>query len=111
MSRVGRLVLWTKAPRSLRHFNALCRCPGQAQERLLGEILGRNADAEFGRRHGFAGITTLKQFQERAPIASYEDLEPYIQAEMSGRANQLTKDPPVLFTTTSGTTGRASTFR
>jgi GH3 auxin-responsive promoter len=105
MSRVGRLLLWTKAPRSLRHFNALCRTPGQAQERLLGEILGHNAGTEFGRRHGFAGITTLKQFQERVPIASYENLEPYIKAEMSGRANQLTKNPPVLFTTTSGTTG------
>jgi GH3 auxin-responsive promoter len=105
MSRVGRLLLWTKAPRSLRHFNTLCRTPGQAQERLLRQILETNADTEFGRRHGLAGITTLKQFQERVPIASYEDLEPYIQAEMSGRANQLTKDPPVLFTTTSGTTG------
>jgi GH3 auxin-responsive promoter len=105
MSRVGRLLLWTKAPRSLRHFNALCRNPGQAQERLLREILGRNAGTEFGRRHGFAGIITLPAFQERVPIASYEDLEPYIKAEMSGQPNQLTKDPPILFTTTSGTTG------
>jgi hypothetical protein len=105
MSRVGRLLLWTKAPRSLRHFNALCRTPGQAQERLLREILGRNAGTEFGRRHGFAAIITLPEFQERVPIASYEDLEPYITAEMSGQPNQLTKDPPVLFTTTSGTTG------
>jgi hypothetical protein len=105
MSRVGRLLLWTRAPRSLRHFKALCRAPGQAQERLLGEIMSRNAGTEFGRRHGFAGITTLRQFQERVPIATYEDLEPYITAEMNGRPNQLTKDPPVLFTTTSGTTG------
>ena len=105
MSRVGRLLLWTKAPRSLRHFNALCRTPVQAQDQLLRQILETNADTEFGRRHGFAGITTLKQFQERVPIASYEDLEPYINAEMNGRPKQLTKDPPVLFTTTSGTTG------
>jgi GH3 auxin-responsive promoter len=105
MSRVGRLLLWTKAPRSLRHFNALCRTPGRAQERLLREILGRNAGTEFGRRHGFADITTLPEFQQRVPISAYEDLEPYIKAEMSGRPNQLTKDPPVLFTTTSGTTG------
>jgi hypothetical protein len=49
MSRVGRLLLWTKAPRSLRHFNTLCRAPGQSQQRLLREILGRNADTEFGR--------------------------------------------------------------
>jgi hypothetical protein len=82
MSRVGRLLLWTKAPRSLRHFNTLCRTPGQAQERLLREILGRNAGTEFGRRHGFAGITTLPEFQERVPISTYEDLEPYINEEI-----------------------------
>jgi GH3 auxin-responsive promoter len=105
MSRVGRLLLWVKAPRSLKHFNALCRTPVQAQDRLLRQILEANADTEFGRRHGFGGITSFQQFQERVPIAGYEDLEPYITAGMQGRPNQLTKEPPVLFTTTSGTTG------
>jgi hypothetical protein len=105
MSRVGRLLLWAKAPRSLRHFNALCRTPIQAQDGLLRQILEANADTDFGRRHGFGGIASFRDFQERVPIASYEDLEPYIKAEMNGQANQLTKDPPVLFTTTSGTTG------
>jgi hypothetical protein len=105
MSRVGRLVLWVKAPRSLRHFNSLCRTPVQAQDRLLRQILEANADTEFGRRHGFGDVTTFEQFQEQVPISAYEDLEPYITAEMQGQPNQLTKDPPVLFTTTSGTTG------
>jgi hypothetical protein len=105
MSRVGRLVLWVKSPRSLRHFSALCRTPVQAQDRLLRQILETNADTEFGRRHGFGGVTTFRDFQEQVPIAGYEDLEPYVKAEMDGRPNQLTKDPPVLFTTTSGTTG------
>jgi hypothetical protein len=94
-----------KAPRSLRHFNALCRTPVQAQDGLLRQILEANADTEFGRRHGFGGITSFGQFQERVPISGYEDLEPYITAAMQGQPNQLTKDPPVLFTTTSGTTG------
>jgi hypothetical protein len=105
MSRVGRLLLWVKAPRSLRHFNTLCGTPVQAQDRLLRQILEANADTEFGRHHGFGGITSFQQFQERVPISTYEDLEPYITEEMQGRPNQLTKDPPVLFTTTSGTTG------
>jgi hypothetical protein len=105
MSRVGRLVLWIKAPRSLRHFDALCRTPVQAQDRLLRQILETNADTEFGRHHGFGDVTSFQQFQERVPIVTYEDLEPYINEEMNGRPNQLTKDPPVLFTTTSGTTG------
>jgi hypothetical protein len=105
MSRVGRLLLWVKAPRSLKHFNALCRTPVQAQDRLLRQILETNADTEFGRHHGFGGITSFQQFQEQVPISTYEDLEPYINEEMNGQANQLTKEPPVLFTTTSGTTG------
>jgi hypothetical protein len=105
MSRVGRLLLWVKAPRSLKHFNALGRTPVQAQDRLLRQILEANADTEFGRRHGFGGITSFQQFQEQVPISTYEDLEPYITAQMQGRPNQLTKEPPVLFTTTSGTTG------
>src|SRR5918992_801001 len=105
MSRVGRLLLWVKAPRSLRHFHSLCRTPVQAQDGLLRQVLETNADTEFGRRFGFGGITSFRQFQERVPISTYEDLEPYITAEMNGRPNQLTKDPSVLFTTTSGTTG------
>jgi GH3 auxin-responsive promoter len=105
MSRVGRLLLWAKAPRTVKRFTTTCRDPAQAQDRLLLQILDANADTEFGRRHGFGGITTFAEFRERIPISSYEDLEPYINAAMQGQPNQLTKDPPVLFTTTSGTTG------
>lgn len=64
-----------------------------------------NADTEFGRRHGFEGIRSFKEFQSRLPISGYQDLEPYIKAAMHGRPNQLTRSAPVLFTTTSGTTG------
>src|SRR4029450_6671221 len=105
MLRVGRLLLWTKAPRTVRRFNRTCQHPARAQDRLLRAILRTNAGTEFGRRHGFAGITGLEEFQEQVPICTYEDLQPYIDAAMRGRPNQLTSDPPVLFTTTSGTTG------
>ncbi|HVD13839.1 MAG TPA: GH3 auxin-responsive promoter family protein [Actinomycetota bacterium] len=105
MSRVGRLLLWVKAPRTVKRFAAVSQDPAKAQQRLLREIVGTNADTEFGRRHGFAGVTSFREFQERVPISTYEDLEPYINAAMLGRPNQLTKQPPVLFTTTSGTTG------
>jgi hypothetical protein len=74
----------------------------------IANSLGRSlatTSSSFGRRHGFGSIATFRDFQERVPISTYEDLEPYITAEMQGQPNQLTKDPPVLFTTTSGTTG------
>jgi hypothetical protein len=105
MSFAGNLLLRTTGPRVVKRFDKLSRAPAQSQQRLLREILGTNADTEFGRRHGFAGITRFREFQERVPISSYEDLEPYINAAMLGQPNQLTKHEPVLFTTTSGTTG------
>jgi GH3 auxin-responsive promoter len=105
MSRVGRLLLWATAPGTVKRFRAICDDPAAAQERLLHEILGSNAVTAFGSRYGFGGLGTLRQFQEQVPIATYEDLEPYIKASMLGEPNQLTRHPPVLFTTTSGTTG------
>jgi hypothetical protein len=105
MSFAGNLLLRATGQRAVRRFDNLSRAPAQSQQRLLREILGANADTEFGRRHGFGSIATFRDFQERVPISGYDDLEPYINAEMQGRPNQLTKDPPVLFTTTSGTTG------
>jgi hypothetical protein len=105
MSFAGNLLLRATGPRVVRRFNGMSRVPAQTQGRLLREILGTNADTEFGRRHGFSGITTFRDFQERVPISTYEDLQPYINAAMLGQPNQLTKHTPVLFTTTSGTTG------
>ena len=97
--------MWATAGRTVKRFTAVSRTPVESQQRLLREILETNADTEFGRRHGFADITTVEEYQQRVPVSSYEDLEPYINAAMLGQPNQLTKHPPLLFTTTSGTTG------
>jgi hypothetical protein len=90
---------------TLRKFAAETRSPVESRDRLLREILRTNAGSAFGRRHGFAGITSFREYQDRVPVATYEDLEPYITRAMNGEPHQLTMHPPVLFTTTSGTTG------
>ena len=82
MSFAGNLLLKATGQRAVRRFDRLSRAPAQSQQRLLREILETNADTEFGRRHGFGSIVTFRDFQERVPISNYEDLEPYINAEM-----------------------------
>ena len=89
----------------MKGFDRVSRDPIGSQYRLLRDILGTNADTAYGRRHRFGALSTFREFQEQVPIASYEDLEPYMKAAMAGQLNQLTKHSPVLFTTTSGTTG------
>lgn len=90
----------------VRHFKAALSRPRQAQENKLLEIIRLNQDSEFGRIHGFAKIKNIKDYQNQVPPCVYEDLEPYIERSMSGASKQLSKEKPLMFATTSGTTGK-----
>ena len=105
MPSIGTLMLQAAGPYERKRFYAMCKNPQEAQRRLLHRIVGENTDTEFGRRHGFGRIGSLAEFQDAVPISSYDDLEPFIEAESQGAPRQLTKQRPLLFTTTSGTTG------
>jgi hypothetical protein len=98
-------MLRTTAPHAVHRFTRLCARPIDVQERLLLHLVRKNADTAFGRRHGFGAIERFTDFQQHVPMSTYADLEPYIRAAMHGQPGQLTRDRPVLYTTTSGTTG------
>lgn len=88
-------------------FEAGTRDPALAQERKLLEIVRHNADTVYGREHGFASIRSVADFQRQVPRNTYEALSPYIDRMTGGEPGILTAEKPVMFATTSGTTGRA----
>ena len=79
--------------------------PAAAQATVLRNLLTRNRDSRFGREHHFATVTDLDAFRANVPVQQYDDLRPYIEAQMAGEA-ALTVDAPVLYALTSGTTGQ-----
>ena len=81
--------------------------PREAQEKKLLEIVGRNKDTAFGRDHGFGGVKSIEDYRAAVPMNTYETLTPYIDRVFAGEKNVLTADDPLMFATTSGTTGRA----
>jgi hypothetical protein len=105
MARIGKLVLQALSPRTVRHFEEAADRPMAEQEQLLHQVMTANADTAYGRQCGFRDIHDLATFQKAVPLATYESLEPFITAAMDGAPKQLTKETPVLFATTSGTTG------
>jgi len=107
MSLVAKLVLSLTGWININDFEKECLDPRAAQEKLLRDILQRNKSTAFGTKHGFSRIKTLQAFQKAIPLSSYEDLKPYIDAELRGQHGQLTSEKPVLFAMTSGTTGDA----
>lgn len=55
------------------------------QERVLAEILARNADAEYlASNCGLAGTTDRTTFRAKVPMVTYEDLLPYIRRIADG---------------------------
>ena len=48
--------------------------PAETQERELLSLVREAASTRFGRDHHFASIRSVKEFQDRVPIRTYEDL-------------------------------------
>lgn len=74
------------------------------QEALLLSLVKTAQKTLFGREHDFENILSVKEFQEKVPVADYEDLKPYIERVKKGQANILWTDTPEYFAKTSGTT-------
>lgn len=109
MSLVMKLIFGATGPRTLRAFAAQCAAPRETQNNLLRHLMAANAQSAYGQAHDFSSIKNFEDFQRALPIVTYDDLESYIQKALHGEPNQLTREAPVLFATTSGTTG-ASKF-
>ena len=89
------------------HFDDATWTPREAQEKKLLELVGRNKDTVFGRDHDFGSIRSIDDYRRAVPMNTYETLTPYIDRVFAGEQNVLTADAPLMFATTSGTTGRA----
>lgn len=75
------------------------------QEKVLKQILHKQAKTEFGQHHRFEDIQSLEQFKEGVTIQNYEDLRPYIMKQDAQHVPALNSDPVIFYAMTSGTTG------
>ncbi|KAL8168405.1 hypothetical protein V2J09_009904 [Rumex salicifolius] len=76
------------------------------QEKVLSEILRRNADTEYLKRHRLEGRTDRHTFKNRVPVVTYEDIQPDIQRIANGDFSPILSSEPISeFLTSSGTSG------
>ena len=67
-----------------RRLESVWRNPVQVQEVALRSLLWAAADTEFGLAHGFRGIRTVSQYQERVPVREYADFKPLWERAADG---------------------------
>ena len=88
-------------------FRAALSDPEKAQHALLLRYLRENAETAFGRQHRFSEIRSVRDFQERVPLATYSDFAPWIERIASGEPNVLTRSPVRTLELTSGSSAAA----
>ncbi|XP_072047732.1 uncharacterized protein [Amphiura filiformis] len=87
-------------------FKEATKTPREIQEKLLLEILQKNAETEYGRTMGLGYAFTVDDFRKRHPLSKYDQFEDYIKRTAKGEDNVLLPSRPVQFVMTSGTTGK-----
>nr|ANI24514.1 auxin-responsive GH3 family protein [Vicia faba] len=93
-----------KDAKALRFIEEMTRNADSVQERVLAEILSRNAETEYLKRFKLDGATDRETFKKRIPIITYDDVQPEIQRIANGdRSPILSAHPISEFLTSSGT--------
>lgn len=84
--------------------------PNEVQEELLMNLIRSAQTTEIGKKYDFEGINTYKNFTEKVPISTYEELEPLIERTRKGEQNVFWNTPIKWFAKSSGTTNAKSKF-
>ena len=90
-----------------RQYVRECESPQQTQNRLLHNILSRQTSTTFGKLHDFGSMRSYADFKNQVGVQDYESLRPYIERQALQDTPELTVDPALIYTQTSGTTGKA----
>ena len=87
-------------------FELMSQDPMAVQTKLLMELLQDNKDTEYGKKYGFADITSIEEYQERVPLTTYDDYKDYVRRmTQEGERKLICDSDPVWYNKTSGTVG------
>ncbi|KAK6916370.1 GH3 family [Dillenia turbinata] len=93
-----------KDAKALEFIEDMTRNADKVQERVLAEILSRNAETEYLKRYQLNGATDRETFKSKVPMINYDDLQPDIQRIANGDKSPILCSHPISeFLTSSGT--------
>lgn len=100
--------LWRAASlRQARRFRRALGRVAETQAKLLAAGLAANRKTDYGRRHGFASIRSVADYQRRVPLTVYDDYAGEIERLAAGEGGVLTRQPVERFVPSSGSAAAA----
>lgn len=109
MPIIPSVVKWLNTSR-LDQIERFRKYPVETQNATLYKLLAKAATTEWGIKYNYASINSVKEYQNRFPVSTYEDMMPYVERLRKGESNLLWPGEIKWFAKSSGTTASKSKF-
>jgi hypothetical protein len=109
MSIIPSIVNWLNTKR-IDQIELFKKYPVETQQEALYKLLARAASTQWGEKYSYSSITSVREYQSRFPVQTYEDLIPYVERLRKGENNLLWPGEIKWFAKSSGTTSSKSKF-
>jgi len=109
MAIIPSIVNWLNAKR-INQIELFKQYPFETQQETLYQLLAKAASTEWGKKYDYSSITSIKEYQSRFPVQTYEELIPYVERLQKGETNLLWPGEIRWFAKSSGTTSTKSKF-
>ena len=79
----------------------------KTQEETLQKIMKKNKDCEYGKKYDFANIHSIREYQDKVPLSTFEDYAPMIDRMVeNNESNIITSSKVIRYCSSSGSVGK-----
>ena len=109
MPIIPSIVNWLTIKRAYQ-LDLIRKYPYDVQKEVFLKLINRSKETEWGKKYRYNEINSIKEFQGRVPLQTYDDVKPYITRLRKGEPNILWPGEIKWFAKSSGTTSDKSKF-
>lgn len=109
MAIIPSIVNWLNTKR-INQIDLFRKHPLETQQETLYKLLGKAASTEWGQKFKYSSVTSVKEYQNRFPVQTYEHIIPYVERLKKGETDLLWPGEIKWFAKSSGTTSSKSKF-
>ena len=109
MAIIPSIINWLNVKR-IDQIEIFKKYPFETQQETLYQLIAKASATEWGKKFDYSSVISIKDYQSRFPVQTYEDIIPYVERLRKGETNLLWPGEIKWFAKSSGTTATKSKF-
>jgi hypothetical protein len=109
MAIIPSIINWLNV-RRISQIELFKEYPVKTQQESLFQLIAKASSTEWGNKYSYSSITSIRDYQSRVPVQTYEEIVPYVERLRKGETNLLWPGEIKWFAKSSGTTSTKSKF-